>query len=39
MSAVTTADMSCLLADVFPGKHFVAGLTLEAAQMPLFVQG
>lgn len=27
-----------ILADVLPGQHFVAGLTLKAAQMPLFVQ-
>lgn len=35
---VVTADMSHLLADVLPGQHFVAGLTLKAAQMPLSVQ-
>lgn len=35
---VATADMSRLLADVLPGQHFVAGLTLKAAQMPLSVQ-
>lgn len=27
-----------LLADVFPGQHFAAGLALKAAQMPLSVQ-
>lgn len=27
-----------LLADVFPGQHFAAGLALKAAQMPLPVQ-
>lgn len=27
-----------LLADVFPGQHFAAGLALKAAQMPLLVQ-
>lgn len=35
---IITADMCSLLADVLPGQHFVAGLTLKAAQMPLFVQ-
>lgn len=28
-----------ILADVLPGQHFAAGLTLEAAQVPLSVQG
>lgn len=30
--------MQCLLADVLPGQHFAAGLTLKAAQVPLSVQ-
>lgn len=33
-----SADVSSLLADVFPSKYFAAGFTFEAAQMPLPVQ-
>lgn len=32
------ANVQCLLADVLPGQHFAAGLTLKAAQVPLSVQ-
>lgn len=32
------ANVRCLLADVLPGQHFAAGLTLKAAQVPLSVQ-
>lgn len=32
------AHVRRLLADVLPGQHFAAGLTLKAAQVPLPVQ-
>lgn len=35
---VIAVDVTCLLADVLPGQHFVAGLTLKTTQMPLPVQ-
>lgn len=35
---IIPAGVSILLADVLAGQHFAAGLTLEAAQVPLSVQ-
>lgn len=36
---VSLTVRNTILADVLPGQHSVTGLTLEAADMPLLIQG